>query len=105
MAGMLWAFLPSDMTALITQYIADKFLKFLFQLPYNRQLETEADYVGTMLAARACFDVRCSIGFWKRMNDAEEYNLPEILSTHPANETRASDLERIMPEVNLQLFL
>ncbi len=54
MAGLLWAFLPSDIIALITQYFADKFLNFLFQLPYSRQLETEADYVGVMLAARVC---------------------------------------------------
>lgn len=99
MGGLLWAFLPSDVTALITQYIADKFLKFLFQLPYSRQLEREADYVGIMLAARACFDVRCSIPFWKRMNDTEgNYQVPEILSTHPTSETRASDLEKLMPE-------
>lgn len=102
MAGVLWAFLPSDITALITQYIADKFLKFIFQLPYSRQLESEADEVGIMLAARACFDVRCSIPFWKRMNeseiDSEVYQLPEFLSTHPANETRVSDLEKLMPK-------
>ena len=52
MAGLLWAFLPSDLTALMTQYIADRFLKFIFQLPYSRQLEREADVVGLQLAAR-----------------------------------------------------
>jgi len=98
LVGIVWAFLPTDFTALITQYIADKFLKFLFQLPYSRQLEREADFVGIMLAARACFDVRCSIPFWKRMNDCEnDVKIPEILSTHPANENRALELERLMP--------
>lgn len=98
MAGLLWAFLPSDITALITQYIADKFLKFLLQLPYSRQLESEADEVGIMLAARACFDVRCSIPFWKRLSEESDYQLPEILSTHPASTKRADDLEKLMPE-------
>jgi predicted Zn-dependent protease len=59
MAGLLWAFLPSDMTALITQYLADKFLHFIFQLPYSRQLEKEADNVGIMLAARVKFRAFC----------------------------------------------
>jgi predicted Zn-dependent protease len=33
----------------------------------------------------------------------EEYNaevIPEILSTHPANETRAMDLDNLIPAVN-----
>lgn len=98
LAGLVWAFLPSDFTALITQYLADKFLKFVFELPYSRQLEKEADQVGIILAARACFDVRYSSAFWKRMTEAEG-EIPEILSTHPASETRATDLEELMPMV------
>ena len=99
LVGLVWAFLPSDMTALFTQYLAGQFLKFVFELPYSRGLEKEADEVGIMLAARACFDVRYSAAFWKRMNEAEG-DIPEILSTHPASETRAIDLEELMPQVH-----
>jgi len=99
MAGLLWAFLPSDLTALMTQYIADRFLKFIFQLPYSRQLEREADVVGLQLAARACFDIRCAIPFWNRMDEHDSnYKVPEFLSTHPGCESRAADLEKLMPE-------
>lgn len=52
LAMVVWAFLPTDLTAIITQIIADKFLKFLFELPYSRVLEKEADTVGLMLAAK-----------------------------------------------------
>ena len=52
LAGLVWAFLPSDLTAILTQYLADKFLKFVFELPYSRYLEKEADEVGLTLAAR-----------------------------------------------------
>ena len=107
LVGLVWAFLPSDFTALITQYLADKFLKFFFELPYSRRLEKEADQVGLSLAARACFDVRYSAEFWKRMNEAEG-DIPEILSTHPASETRAMDLEELMPavmKIDLNTFL
>ena len=49
---------------------------------------------------KACFDVRCSTTFWKRMNELEGPHLPEILSTHPASDKRALDLEKLMPQVD-----
>ena len=104
----------------------------MLQLPYSRELEAEADSVGLMLAARvsyiyiqiivrnkiysdiliqACFDVRCAVAFWARMdkNDKDE-KVPEFLSTHPANQARAVGLEILMPQVdeikrfNLKIF-
>ena len=48
---------------------------------------------------KACFDVRYSSVFWKRMNEADQVQLPEFLSTHPASEKRAKDLEDLMPIV------
>ena len=96
---VVWAFLPTDMTALITQLIAEKFLRVGLELPYSRILEKEADKVGLMLAAKACFDVRYSSIFWRRMSQFNEEVVPEILSTHPANETRAVDLDLLIPDV------
>ena len=43
---VLWAILPTDLTAAATQLFADRFLKFLFELPFSRLLEKEADTVG-----------------------------------------------------------
>jgi len=42
---VFWAILPTDLTAALTQFCADRFLKFLFELPFSRQLEKEADTV------------------------------------------------------------
>ena len=100
LALVVWTILPSDITAALTQILADRLLKFTFELPYSRELETEADHVGLMLAAKACFDVRYSPVFWKRMKEFNMDLIPEILSTHPANEKRAQDLENLMPAVN-----
>ena len=45
----IWSFLPSDITAVVSQVIVDRFLKLAFDMPYSRFLETEADYVGLKL--------------------------------------------------------
>lgn len=71
----------------------------MFEIPYSRELEKEADKVGIILAAKACFDVRYAPIFWKRMDEAADIKIPELLSTHPTNENRAKELEKLVPEV------
>jgi predicted Zn-dependent protease len=67
--------------------------KFGLMLPFSRDHETEADYVGLMLAAAACFDPRASIGLWERMGQANAGRAPpEFMSTHPASATRIQQL-------------
>lgn len=68
-------------------------------LPYSRQHEREADYIGLILMARACFDPREAPRLWRRLADAAgETGRPEFLSTHPDPETRIENFERWMPE-------
>lgn len=95
-----WAILPSDYTAFFSESVAEKVLSFAFELPYSRSIEKEADEVGMILAAKACFDVRYNPVFWRRMQEyTGEETVPEILSTHPSNETRAQELESLIPAV------
>ena len=67
-------------------------------LPFSRKHESEADYVGVLLAADAGYDPREAIHIWERMAAASEGAPPEFMSTHPANETRIADLKAWMPE-------
>ena len=67
-------------------------------LPYSRLQESEADRIGLMLMARAGYDPRAAVPFWRRMNREEKKTTPEFLSTHPAPETRIADIERYIPE-------
>lgn len=69
-----------------------------FILPYSRAHESEADYVGLLLAADAGYDPREAVGIWQRMAQASEGQPMEFLSTHPGHETRISDLQSWMPE-------
>jgi metalloendopeptidase OMA1, mitochondrial len=68
-------------------------------LPYARKHETEADYVGLMLMAAACFDPREAVPLWERMAQASGGQAPpEFASTHPNPGTRIQNLQSWMPK-------
>lgn len=68
-------------------------------LPFSRDHETEADRIGLLLAAHACFDPREAPRLWERMGQAGGgQQPPEFMSTHPSHGTRIRQLEAWMPE-------
>lgn len=68
-------------------------------LPFSRKHESEADYIGLLLVARACYDPREAPKLWERMGQNSGGKAPpEIASTHPAPETRIRQFEEWMPE-------
>ncbi len=70
-----------------------------YLLPYARKHETEADAVGLMLAAAACFDPEASVPLWERMSQASGGQAPpEFSSTHPNPGTRIQNLQALMPK-------
>ena len=69
-------------------------------LPYGRGQESEADILGLQYMARAGFDPKESVTLWQNMSRAGGKQPPQILSTHPSNETRINELKRNMPQAN-----
>lgn len=68
-------------------------------LPYARSQETQADELGLMLAAAACFDPRESVPLWERMDRNSGGGAPpEFASTHPSAGTRIQQLQALMPK-------
>ena len=106
---LLWAILPNDLIAFVADWLFDKISHLLLELPYSRNMETEADIVGIELASKACFDVREAPVFWGKMQMLEEIalqmegtengsELPEFLSTHPSHANRQNNLSDLIPK-------
>lgn len=69
-------------------------------LPHSRGQELEADRMGLMYMARAGYDPREAVEFWKRFKSykGEGGAVPAFLSTHPTDDRRIKQLEELLPE-------
>ena len=68
-------------------------------LPFSRKQELEADRYGLIFSAIAGYNPHEAIPFWERMakmNTGEKP--PEILSTHPSDETRIAKVKEYVNE-------
>lgn len=68
-------------------------------LPFSRQQELEADRIGLIYMARAGYDPRSAVTFWRKMavySRAEGDTTPSFLRTHPLDERRIRELEKHM---------
>lgn len=67
-------------------------------LPFSRSHETEADKIGLYLMAIAGYDPFEAAELWKRMKaNSDGQAPPEILSTHPSNDSRIANLKALAP--------
>ena len=92
---LLWAMLPNDAIALLADWFFKTIVDVMLELPFSRSMETEADEVGMLLAAKSCLDVREAPAFWSRMavmQELHEEQMPEIVSSHPNHESRETFL-------------
>ncbi|GAA5120989.1 M48 family metallopeptidase [Alloalcanivorax gelatiniphagus] len=70
------------------------------QLPFSRKHEAEADVIGLQLMAEAGFNPDQSVALWQNMAAASGGAAPpELLSTHPSNQSRIEGLRARLPEV------
>jgi predicted Zn-dependent protease len=65
--------------------------------PYSREKEAEADAIGLMLMAKAGYDPRAALSFWKKFAKQGQ-RVPEFFSTHPSTSHRIANLKRLMPQ-------
>jgi metalloendopeptidase OMA1, mitochondrial len=67
-------------------------------LPFSRSHESEADRVGLLLSAAACYNPEEAPRLWERMAALGRQKPPEFMSTHPAEGTRITQLQSWMAE-------
>jgi predicted Zn-dependent protease len=68
-------------------------------LPFSRDHESEADYMGLLFVARACFDPTEAPKLWQRMGEMSQGRQPaEFMSTHPNHATRIKQFQEWMPD-------
>lgn len=74
-------------------------IQYGVQLPFSRGNEAEADQIGLIYMARAGYDPNEAVRFWTRFGQMKQgTQLPEFLSTHPADATRIANLKRRLPK-------
>ncbi|KAI0455865.1 peptidase family M48-domain-containing protein [Xylaria acuta] len=83
---------------LVTTYLGHTMLDLVFSRPMGRRQEAEADYIGLMMMAEACYDPREALGFWERMRRMHQEGPPEWMSTHPSNDNRIQKIQQWMPQ-------
>ena len=73
-------------------------------LPFSRAQESEADHIGLIYMARAAYDPRQAVAFWKRMLRASRgKEPPEFASDHPSTQHRIERVEGWLPEAEREL--
>jgi predicted Zn-dependent protease len=68
-------------------------------LPYSRLQESEADHLGLIFMSMAGYDPNAAIAFWQRMMATQKGPAPpQFLSTHPGDQTRLQNIEKLIPK-------
>jgi metalloendopeptidase OMA1, mitochondrial len=68
-------------------------------LPFSRSQESEADHIGLVYMARAGYNPRQAVSFWKRMLHASKgKEPPEFASDHPSDAHRVARIKQWLPE-------
>lgn len=72
-------------------------------LPFSRSHETEADKIGLYIMAIAGYNPDEAAELWKRMSaQSNGQSPPELLSTHPSNDSRIANLTALAPKAKAE---
>lgn len=84
---IIWGLMYLDYTGVtmgLGRHLGTMMLDLGIMRVSSREQESEADHIGLMLMAAACYDPKAAIGLWERMERLNKEMPPEWLSTHPS---------------------
>ncbi len=99
LAAVVGAKTKNQNAAAATMEIGSMVTALALTLPNSREGEREADRMGLELAARAGYDPHAAISLWQKMGAQAGAKPPEWMSTHPSDQSRIQDLQRLIPTV------
>ena len=74
-------------------------------LPFSRKHESEADYIGLALMSLAGYTPDTAVTFWQKMSsNSGGSKVSELLSTHPSDATRISDIKKNLPAIKQKFY-
>lgn len=74
-------------------------------LPFSRKHESEADYMGLIFMAMAGYNPDVAVKFWEKMSSAGGAKVPELMSTHPSDARRISDIQKELPQIKAKYVI
>lgn len=77
-------------------------IDLVYLRPGSRKQEAEADYIGLMMMAQACYRPEKAVTLWERMASSELGSVPQFLSTHPSHAKRIQNIQQWLPEAKLK---
>ncbi|KFZ15450.1 hypothetical protein V502_05582 [Pseudogymnoascus sp. VKM F-4520 (FW-2644)] len=98
---IVWGLMYLDYTGVtmgLGRFLGSMMLDLGIMRVSSREQESEADHIGLMLMAAACYDPKAAIGLWERMEKLDKETPPEWLSTHPSNANRIQQITQLLPE-------
>ncbi|KUI74154.1 Mitochondrial metalloendopeptidase OMA1 [Cytospora mali] len=101
LGSLLMLLAATPLTFIVGWMFGGNLLDLLFSRPMGRMQESEADYIGLMMMAEACYDPRDAVAFWQRMERAHQQSdvdVPEWASTHPSNQHRIERINEWLPK-------
>ncbi|KAI2788450.1 putative T-complex protein 1 subunit theta [Penicillium oxalicum] len=72
----------------VSGQLSSMLVNLMWSLPNSRTQEAEADNIGLMMMAKACFNPEGAVKLWHRMQQQEKSAPPQFMSTHPSSYNR-----------------
>ena len=74
-------------------------VKYGIFLPFSRNMESEADYLGMAFMNLSGFDIKEPSKLWGRMMLEQKQSVPEFMSSHPNPENRSNSFQEWEREI------